>query len=60
MSSRFCFPFMLFCYVMRSLVTLGLSSKEMNMIEMMSHGLREPPVRLVAIYFNLGNKDNMN
>ena len=34
---------------MRSWVTLGLYSKEMNMIEMMSHGLGEPPLRLVGI-----------
>ena len=42
---------------MRSWVTLGLSSKGMNTIDMMSYGWGEQPVRLVDFEFKNGSKE---
>ena len=41
---------------MRSWVKLGLSSKGINTIEMMSYGWGEQPVRLVDYEFKIGFK----
>ena len=46
--------------VERSWVMLGLSSKGINTIDMMSYGWGEQPVRLVGFEFKIGYKERIH
>ena len=56
-SSRFSYPSCSFVILCEVGLRFGLSTKEMNTIDMMSYGWDEQPVRLVGFEFKIGYKE---